>query len=252
MRGAVPRVSLAWCTQLLNTANARKSAEQRTTELEEAVTAGTAEAARLFEKAEEARKELHDARAEADEAREQAASARLALDRSQLQHDQDTLALQRQFASSAEEQLERIRVLQQEQSATRDEQAQRRAAHENALARKSEEVKRHDQMRGEINMQLDAHKEQLAALQKHVEILAGLRKPPKAARGSSRPAIESVGGRSGRRRRSVRGGESGARRPERQRRPLQIRAISRDSRLRGRWRHARGTAAASGRGARQE
>ena len=78
---------------------------------------------------------------------------------------QDTLALQRQAASSAEEQLERIRALQAELSATRDEQNQERAAHANALALARDEVTRHDQMRGEINMQLDAHKEQLSALQ---------------------------------------------------------------------------------------
>ena len=59
------------------------------------------------EMAEIARRDLQEARAEAEEAREQAAVASLGLERSQLQADQDTLALQRQAASSAEEQLER-------------------------------------------------------------------------------------------------------------------------------------------------
>jgi hypothetical protein len=168
--------------QLLNATNGKVAAERSAAELQVAVDSGTVEASRLTEKSEAARKELLEARAEADAAREQAASARLALERSQLQADQDTLALQRQFASSAEEQLERIRSLQADLSATRDEQSQERAAHSNALKAARDEVTRHDQMRGEINMQLDAHKEQLASLHKHVEILSGLRRPASRAR----------------------------------------------------------------------
>ena len=45
------------------------------------------------------------------QSREKASTTSLALERSQLQADQDTLALQRQAAASAEEQLEIIRGL---------------------------------------------------------------------------------------------------------------------------------------------
>ena len=55
------------------------------------------------------------------------------------------------------------------------------APHANALSLARDEVTRHDQMRGEINMQLDAHKEQLSALHKHVEILTEMCKPDPVA-----------------------------------------------------------------------
>ena len=183
---------------LLNAANGRSAAEAEAAKLKQGLETRTREKDLLLEKAEAARAELLEARAEADSQREQAASARLALERSQLEADQDTLALQRQAASSAEEQLERIRSLQAELSATRDEQGQERAAHANALALARDEVTRHDQMRGEINMQLDAHKGQLAALHKHIEILTTLRQPagraPAAAAEGTVVNVDRAGG----------------------------------------------------------
>ena len=150
--------------QLIATENGRNSARAEVEDLTQKLEARTAEKDRLLEKAETARAELLEARAEADSQREQAASARLALERSQLEADQDTLALQRQAASSAEEQLERIRSLQAELSVKREEQEQQKTAHEYALARAQSDRDRHDQMRGEINMQLDDFKRQNEAL----------------------------------------------------------------------------------------
>ena len=178
--------------QLLNAANAKVAAEKTAEQLQTALDASAVESARLGEKAETARAELHEARLEAEAAREKAASASLSLERAQLQADQDTLALQRQAASSAEEQLERIRALQAELSATRDEQGQERAAHANKLGLMREEVKTHGQMRGEINMQLDRYKEQHEALTKHNEILSGLRKPPRPPRTSYESLAEGA------------------------------------------------------------
>lgn len=161
--------------ELLNATNGKNAAEAKAAELTQQVEHSNTENARLQEKSELARKELQEARQEADAAREQAAQSRLALERSQLQSEEDTLALQRQAANSAEEQLERIRLLQAELSQVRDEQAQERAAHANALSLAKDEVKAHDDHRREINMQLDAHKEHFASFERQIEIIEGIR-----------------------------------------------------------------------------
>ena len=170
--------------ELLNATNGKNAAEAKAAELTQQVEDSNTENARLQEKSELARKELQEARQEADAAREQAAQSRLALERSQLQSEEDTLALQRQAANSAEEQLERIRLLQAELSQVRDEQAQERAAHANALSLAKDEVKAHDDHRREINMQLDAHKEHFASFERQIEIIEGIRgikRKPKAS-----------------------------------------------------------------------
>ena len=175
--------------QLLNAANAKKTAEKDVERMQLELRDSQAEATRLGQKAEHAQQMLQEARREAEAAREKASSASLSLERAQLQNDQDTLALQRQAASSAEEQLERIRQLQQELKDVREEQTQERAAHKSALSLAREEVKTHGQMRGEINMQLDRHKEQLEALTVHNEILAGLRREREAKAAAAAASI---------------------------------------------------------------
>ena len=133
--------------QLLNAANAKKTAEKDVERMQIELRDSQAEATRLSQKAEHAQQMLQEARREAEAAREKASSASLSLERAQLQNDQDTLALQRQAASSAEEQLERIRQLHQELKDVREEQTQERAAHKSALSLAREEVKAHSQMR---------------------------------------------------------------------------------------------------------
>ena len=179
--------------QLLNAANAKKTAEKDVERMQLELRDSQAEATRLGQKAEHAQQMLQEARREAETAREKAASASLSLERAQLQNDQDTLALQRQAASSAEEQMERIRQLHQELKDVREEQSQERAAHKSALSLAREEVKTHGQMRGEINMQLDRHKVQLEALTLHNEILAGLRREREAKAAAAAASIAEGG-----------------------------------------------------------